>query len=390
MENEFSIQTEQLPSLDELPLGQGFGSIAAVRDSQKRRGQSGRGKLVSAFRIGTGVVRSSTLLESGQRIREHGINSPFEEVAIAERLRQMGIRTTIPRAIYRTGHPSTRSVFLRDDRRFRDHAALQTPEDPPQPVLAPGYDYYTLWDCFRGIAPRGAGGMPSGTLIDLAHARDRALLTGPVSEVLLENARARLRTLGFTGERLEEDEFVATLSDGGSLRRDLQGEIELGLGLDAFTALEFGRPSEGEYRGLIRDLDGRLRAVDCEMLNLGGQHLLLSLGTDGRFREDEIVGELADLCSGAVTGRTSDDEVTLFKSVGTALQDLALAARYYELIGASAGVARARPAAPCRRNESSRRRTALPARARWLAPAANADRYGDLQSGSRRSAARTP
>jgi hypothetical protein len=237
-------------------------------------------------RVGT-RPRVDPLLEAGQRIREHGINSPFEEVAVAERLRQMGIRTTTPRAIYRTGHPSTRSVFLRDDRRFRDHAALLTPEEPPQPVLAPGYDYYTLWDCFRGIAPRGAGDAPAGTLIDLARARDKGLLTGPAAEELLEHARARLRALGFTGERLEEDEFVATLSGGGNLRRDLHGEIELGLGLDAFTALEFGRLSEDEYRGLIRHLDGRLRAVDCEMLNLGGQHLLLSLGTDGRFREDE-------------------------------------------------------------------------------------------------------
>ena len=237
-------------------------------------------------RVGT-RPRVDPLLESGQRIRQHGINSPFEEVAVAERLRQMGIRTTIPRAIYRTGHPSTRSAFLHDDRRFRDHDALLTPEEPPQPVLAPGYDYYTLWDCFRGVAPRGAGGVPSGTLIDLTQARDKGLLTGPAAEALLENARARLRALGFTGERLEEDEFVATLSDGGSLRSDLHGEIELGLGLDAFTALEFGRLSEGEYRDLIRHLDSRLRAVDCEMLNLGGQHLLLSLGTDGRFREDE-------------------------------------------------------------------------------------------------------
>jgi len=30
--------------------------------------------------------------------------------------------------------------------------------------------------------------------------------------------------------------------------------------------------------------------------------------------------------------------LVVFKSVGTALQDLALAARYYELVGASAGV----------------------------------------------------
>jgi ornithine cyclodeaminase/alanine dehydrogenase-like protein (mu-crystallin family) len=37
------------------------------------------------------------------------------------------------------------------------------------------------------------------------------------------------------------------------------------------------------------------------------------------------VGELADLCAGRARGRGSDEEITLFKSVGTALADLAAA-----------------------------------------------------------------
>jgi ornithine cyclodeaminase/alanine dehydrogenase len=45
---------------------------------------------------------------------------------------------------------------------------------------------------------------------------------------------------------------------------------------------------------------------------------------------------LGQLVTGAVT--VPNDGMIVFKSVGTALQDLALAARYYELIGASAGV----------------------------------------------------
>lgn len=38
-----------------------------------------------------------------------------------------------------------------------------------------------------------------------------------------------------------------------------------------------------------------------------------------------IEGELADLASGRVRGRVRDDEITLFKSVGTAIEDLAAA-----------------------------------------------------------------
>jgi ornithine cyclodeaminase len=45
----------------------------------------------------------------------------------------------------------------------------------------------------------------------------------------------------------------------------------------------------------------------------------LANGTIGR---DEIAGELADLCRGAVAGRTSPLQTTVFKSVGAAIEDL--------------------------------------------------------------------
>lgn len=38
-----------------------------------------------------------------------------------------------------------------------------------------------------------------------------------------------------------------------------------------------------------------------------------------------ISAELSDLCRGRHNGRTDDDEITLFKSVGTAIEDLAAA-----------------------------------------------------------------
>jgi ornithine cyclodeaminase/alanine dehydrogenase-like protein (mu-crystallin family) len=43
----------------------------------------------------------------------------------------------------------------------------------------------------------------------------------------------------------------------------------------------------------------------------------------------EAVGELAELVVGKVKGRQSDSEITLFKSVGTGIQDIALAAVIY-------------------------------------------------------------
>jgi len=53
----------------------------------------------------------------------------------------------------------------------------------------------------------------------------------------------------------------------------------------------------------------------------------------GVISRDRIEGELADLASGRVKGRGSNDEVTLFKSVGTAIEDLATARMLVEASG---------------------------------------------------------
>ena len=46
----------------------------------------------------------------------------------------------------------------------------------------------------------------------------------------------------------------------------------------------------------------------------------------GTITAKDIVGDLEELCSGRVAGRTTESEITVFKSVGTALEDL-IAAR---------------------------------------------------------------
>lgn len=46
---------------------------------------------------------------------------------------------------------------------------------------------------------------------------------------------------------------------------------------------------------------------------------------EGTFRQEQLIGELADLCNGRVPGRLTADEITVFKSVGCALGDLTAA-----------------------------------------------------------------
>jgi 1-pyrroline-2-carboxylate reductase [NAD(P)H] len=50
---------------------------------------------------------------------------------------------------------------------------------------------------------------------------------------------------------------------------------------------------------------------------------------EGVFSQEQVIGELSDLCRGTVPGRTSEDEITLFKSVGCALGDLCGALAVY-------------------------------------------------------------
>lgn len=52
--------------------------------------------------------------------------------------------------------------------------------------------------------------------------------------------------------------------------------------------------------------------------------LLIPIG-EGAFRREDIAGDLAGLVSGRVEGRRGPDEVLLFKSVGAAIEDLAVA-----------------------------------------------------------------
>lgn len=52
---------------------------------------------------------------------------------------------------------------------------------------------------------------------------------------------------------------------------------------------------------------------------------------EGALTEEHISAELGQVLAGQVPGRTSDEQITLFKSVGLALQDVSTAARIYAL-----------------------------------------------------------
>ena len=75
------------------------------------------------------------------------------------------------------------------------------------------------------------------------------------------------------------------------------------------------------------ELDEAVRAgrlvADGKVLKEGGD-IVMPLKA-GLITPASIKGDLFDLCRGATAGRRSADEITLFKSVGKALEDFAAA-----------------------------------------------------------------
>jgi ornithine cyclodeaminase len=92
----------------------------------------------------------------------------------------------------------------------------------------------------------------------------------------------------------------------------------------------------GAYNPSTRELDSelvaraRLYADRREsMLSEAGEFLIPK--GEGLFGDEHIAGEIGELLTGQVAGRTSPEDVTLFKSLGIAIEDLASAQRVYEI-----------------------------------------------------------
>ena len=99
--------------------------------------------------------------------------------------------------------------------------------------------------------------------------------------------------------------------------------------------------SVGACRPHQREMDpalvarGRLVVDSIEAASVESGDIVSGLA-EGRFGRDHLVGELGSVVAGLVPGRTRADEVTIFKSLGLAVEDVAagaLAARRAEARG---------------------------------------------------------
>ncbi|WP_395689136.1 ornithine cyclodeaminase family protein [Aestuariivirga sp.] len=91
----------------------------------------------------------------------------------------------------------------------------------------------------------------------------------------------------------------------------------------------------GAFKPSMRETDAETVArssvyVDTREGALAEAGDLLQARDEGRFDFASIRGDLFELCRGTVKGRQSADEITLFKSAGTAIEDLATAIMLYQ------------------------------------------------------------
>ena len=94
----------------------------------------------------------------------------------------------------------------------------------------------------------------------------------------------------------------------------------------------------GAFKSTMRETDGdvvhrSLVYVDTRDGALAEAGDLLQARDEGKFEFASIRGDLTELCRGEKPGRTDDAQITLFKSCGTAIEDLATAVMVYHKAG---------------------------------------------------------
>ncbi len=230
----------------------------------------------------------------------HGYNSPFEEVFIAEDLMRHGIGATHPRAIYRTGQRSTMVRFDLDARRYDAASHLLTPEEIPEKVLSDHHDYYILWGCWRGIDPETGylPGTPHWGLTTINQALNDELINADEAADIMHNTLARLEKLHIANLFIGKYDFLLSFNDDmQTLHREPDNHYTITIAMDAGQAYHCKLMDERQYRSILAETASDLASAGYEMLNLAGDHLIISVTPDGTLVCDKAGGIQRSICN---------------------------------------------------------------------------------------------
>ncbi|HKH33380.1 MAG TPA: ornithine cyclodeaminase family protein [Beijerinckiaceae bacterium] len=164
----------------------------------------------------------------------------------------------------------------------------------------------------------------------------------PIREVKLWNHRpdkaralaAELRREGLPAEAVEDLEPAVRGADVISCATLSAAPLVRGAWLKPGSHLDL----VGAFNLKMREADDAALArasvhIDTAAARSEGGDVALGLKS-GAIGEEQIKGDLFDLCRGRAPGRTRADEITLYKSVGTAIADLAAAVAVWRIVGA--------------------------------------------------------
>lgn len=156
-----------------------------------------------------------------KKILEYGFNSPFEEVSIAIELSRKGIRTIYPRAIYMANKKTDLSENLRDNRRFKSHENIKTPDG--QSILLEDYTYISLWGYWNGpdekLASKDADYYKA---IDALRAYHEKIVTEEEYLHIVNNKNRRLLKIGFEDLHFRGRHILLSMDKEGKLILDKQ------------------------------------------------------------------------------------------------------------------------------------------------------------------------
>lgn len=177
----------------------------------------------------------------------------------------------------------------------------------------------------------GAGRVAS--LLAQAYRVIRPIEEVTVWDINMDAARAlvtRLQADGFEARVADDLALAARQADIVSCATLATEPVIRGSWLNAGSHLDL----IGSFTPAMREADdesfmaARLYIDTPEALQKSGE--LLGPMSRGVFNADQVIGTLEDLCRGRCATRTSTQERTVFKAVGTALEDLASASLVYQ------------------------------------------------------------
>ncbi|MDO9287886.1 MAG: hypothetical protein Q7T83_03760, partial [Thermodesulfovibrionales bacterium] len=159
-----------------------------------------------------------------EKIRQFGINSPFEEFAIAHELNRLGIPSVYVRAIYMTG--SKKIEASTDLRKYESHKNILDPEG--NPILQETHNYITIRGWYNGPDKWVAEHSDSlYTPVDLSMIPYRGIINESECQILLDKAKERLKNAGYDGSLLKVNDLLLAINDEGEIMKNNSGEPEV-------------------------------------------------------------------------------------------------------------------------------------------------------------------